>query len=113
MFPVNVSSGLIWLHLHENIHNPLGNVSVKRVIGGKNGNIVFTDKSFVFEIGCSHANAKFLDLIGTGNYTAVIIGKHHHRFVRQIRPEETFTGNIEIVAVNQTINLFIFRRLRH
>ena len=67
----------------------------------------------MLEIGEPHADSNIFGLIGTGNYTAVIIGKHHHRFVRQIRPEETFTGNIEIVAVYESECFFTIKLLHH
>jgi hypothetical protein len=80
----------------------LGNVSVQWVIGGKHSNIVSVDKGFMLEIGGPHADAKLFGLIGTGDYAAVIIGKHHHRSVIQVRAEEPFAGYIKVIAVYES-----------
>jgi len=88
------------LQTHENIHNPLGDIAIQRVVGREDSDLVFADEGFLLKIGCAHADAKGLGLIGPGNDTAVVVGKHHHRSVRQVRPKKAFTGNIEIVAVD-------------
>jgi hypothetical protein len=62
----------------------------------------------------THLDTESLSLIGSGNDTSVIIAEHHHRFLFNVRVEDTFTGGIEIVTVdegNSVHSYFVFRNI--
>jgi len=57
------------------------------------------DYLFILKHGCSHRYAQLFYLIRTRNDAAVIVGKHSHWNIRQIRLKHALARNIKIIAV--------------
>jgi hypothetical protein len=49
----------------------------------------------------THLDTESLGFIGPGNDTPVIIAEHHNRLFLKMRVEDTFTGGIEVVAIDE------------
>ena len=62
--------------------------------------VVLLDQVLNLENRHPHFN-KLFNFRTTGNDAAIVIAEHCYRFADQIRPENTLTGNVKIVAVNQ------------
>lgn len=67
---------------------------------------MFLYEVFTFKERGTHGNAESLYLVRTRNYATVVVREHNNRFFFQSGIEDPFAGNVKIVAVNESTNLF-------
>jgi len=89
------------LQLSEDVHYPLRHITVQGVVGGEDFDLVAVDQGLAAEIWLTHLDTQRLGFVGSGDDAAIVIGEHHYRLSLKLRLENPFTGDIEVVAVNQ------------
>ena len=85
----------------EGVHHPIAHVPVKRVVRGKDVYLLAAQLLLDLKNRGPHRDSQRLRFVGPRDDAAVVVGKHHHRPVFQFRAENTFTGNVEVVAVGE------------
>jgi hypothetical protein len=81
--------------------HPVAHVTIQNVVGGEGQNAVLACQIFHLEPGRAHRHAQRLDLIASGDSTAVVIGEHHERHAFQLGLEYALAGDVEVVHVHQ------------
>lgn len=63
--------------------------------------------------GLAHLDAETLGFVGPGNDTSVIITEHYNRLILKVRAENTLTGGVEVVTVNEGNSVHAYFVLRN
>ena len=88
-------------HAGHRGHDTLRKVAVELVIGREDHNAMLLEQGAGLEFRFAHGNTKGLGLLTARYDTAIVIGEHHHGLASEVRSEEPFTGNVEVIAVDE------------
>ena len=84
----------------EHGHHARAHVAVERVVGGFRDDAVLAGELAQLEPGHAHLHAERLHLLASGYDAAVVVGEHDDGTALQLRVEDAFAGDVEVVAVD-------------
>jgi hypothetical protein len=83
------------------LHHPLAEISVEWIVAAENNSPSPMQLWSTLKVGSPHRHPQLLDLLTTGDHTAIVVAENGYRHLYQVWPKDSLTGNVEIVAINQ------------
>ena len=109
--PVETDEGLVdavdllgWPQAGGQAHHAVANVAVQGKVGRERHQAVGLDQMPDLKPGGTHLDAQRFGLVAAGNGAAVVVAQHHGGNPVQAGPEDAFTADVEVVAVNQGVH---------
>ena len=88
--------------LRQHRHHPVAHVGVECIVAAQSDDAVLPSEILHLEPWRAHFHAEGLDLVATGDGATIVVGEHDHRLAFQSGIEDSLTGDIEVVAVDQS-----------
>src|SRR5450755_191595 len=85
----------------ENLHNPIGEVLVERIVATEDGHPVLLDDGAATMVRHPSFESQRFGLGADRDEIAVIVGEDHYRSLLQGGMKDAFDGDVKIVAINQ------------